>query len=165
MQIFRSGNIISREGLNHRSTFLGHPTPPYWLFMFRSSTLKILMLNLWFLNWENPKRSSKFVEVLEIMNYCFIKGTVNEKSKFWYSFDSVLYQFIETWTSERTLTGLNQLLKCSGFNLYPLSFFLYSPFNLTQKGGGGLKNKTFKRINETARKEVGWICLLFKKKT
>ena len=23
--------------------------------------------------------------------------------------------------------GLEQLLKCSGFNLYPLSFFLYSP--------------------------------------
>jgi len=27
--------------------------------------------------------------------------------------------------------GLYQLLKCLGFSLYPLSFFLYSPFKLT----------------------------------
>ena len=38
------------------------------------------------------------------------------------------YQFLETGTSDRTLMGLDQLLKSLGFSLYPLSFFLYSPF-------------------------------------
>ena len=42
--------------------------------------------------------------------------------------DTVLYQFLETGESDRTLMGLFQLLKCLGFSLYPLSFFLYSPF-------------------------------------
>ena len=49
-------------------------------------------------------------------------------TSFWYNFETVLYQFLETGTLDRTLTGLDQLLKCSSFNLYPLSFFLYSPF-------------------------------------
>ena len=39
-----------------------------------------------------------------------------------YKFDTVLYQFLETGTSERTLRGLDQLLR---YSLYPLSFFLY----------------------------------------
>ena len=30
-------------------------------------------------------------------------------------------------TSDRTLLGLDQLLKCPGFSIYPLSFFFYSP--------------------------------------
>jgi len=49
---------------------------------------------------------------------------------FWYNFDTVLYQFLETETSNRTLTGLNQLLRFSGFSLYPLSFFIDTPFKL-----------------------------------
>ena len=44
-------------------------------------------------------------------------------------FDTVLYQFLWRGTSDRTLMGLNELLKCLGFSLYPLSFFIYSPFN------------------------------------
>ena len=32
-------------------------------------------------------------------------------------------------TSDRSLIGSDQLLKCSGFSPYPLSYFLYSPFN------------------------------------
>ena len=48
---------------------------------------------------------------------------------FWYNFDTVLYQFLETGTSDRCLICIVQNLKFSGFNLYPLSFFLYSPFN------------------------------------
>jgi len=44
----------------------------------------------------------------------------------WYNFYTVLYQFLETETSDRWLFGIVQL---SGFSLYPLSFFLYSPFN------------------------------------
>ena len=31
--------------------------------------------------------------------------------------------------SDRTLMGLDQLLKCLGFCPYPISFFLYSLFN------------------------------------
>ena len=34
---------------------------------------------------------------------------------FWYNFDIVLYKFLETGTSDRTLIGLNQLLRFSGF--------------------------------------------------
>ena len=37
---------------------------------------------------------------------------------------TVLYQFLETGTLDITLIGLDQLLKCSGFNQYLLSFFL-----------------------------------------
>ena len=48
--------------------------------------------------------------------------------KFWYNFGTVLYQFSETRTSDRTLILLDQLLKFLGFSIYPLSFFLYSPF-------------------------------------
>jgi len=44
------------------------------------------------------------------------------------NFDSVLCQFLETGTSDRCLLGIVQLLRFSGFTLYSLSFFLYSPF-------------------------------------
>ena len=47
---------------------------------------------------------------------------------FWYNFDTVLYQFLETGISDRTLIGLDQLLKFLVFSLYPLPFFLLSPF-------------------------------------
>ena len=39
-------------------------------------------------------------------------------------FTAVLYQFLETGSSDITFMGRNQL----DFSLYPLSFFLYSPF-------------------------------------
>ena len=39
--------------------------------------------------------------------------------KFSYKFDTVLYQFLETGTSDETLMGLNQLLKYIGFSLIP----------------------------------------------
>ncbi len=37
------------------------------------------------------------------------------------------YEFLETGTSDRTLIGLDQLLKCVGFSLYPLSFYPKQP--------------------------------------
>ena len=40
----------------------------------------------------------------------------------------VLYQFLETGTSDRCLICIVQNLRFSGFSLYPLSLFLYSPF-------------------------------------
>ena len=53
--------------------------------------------------------------------------TVQTIYTIWYNFDTVLYQFLETGTSDRRLIVQN--LRFSGFSLYPLSFFLYSPFN------------------------------------
>ena len=40
--------------------------------------------------------------------------------RFSYKFGTVLYQFLQTGTSDRTLMGLDLLLKCLGFSLYPL---------------------------------------------
>ena len=45
-----------------------------------------------------------------------------------YNVDTVLCQFLETGTSDRCLICIVQLLRFSGFSLYSLSFFLYSPF-------------------------------------
>ena len=44
-------------------------------------------------------------------------------SRNWHKTVSKLYQ-----TSDRTLKGIVQRLRFSGFILYPLSFFLYNPF-------------------------------------
>ena len=38
----------------------------------------------------------------------------------WYNFDTVLYQFLETGTSDRCLICIVQNLRFSGFSLYPL---------------------------------------------
>ena len=53
--------------------------------------------------------------------------------EFLYKFDTVFYQFLETGTSERTLIGLNLLLRILGFSLYPLLFYLFSPFKVRSK--------------------------------
>ena len=46
-----------------------------------------------------------------------------------YNFNTVLYQLLETGTSDKTFMGHDQELKWLAFSLlYPLSFFLYSPF-------------------------------------
>ena len=47
----------------------------------------------------------------------------------WYNFDTILYQFLETGTSDRYLINIVQRLRFSVFILDPLSFFLYSSFN------------------------------------
>ena len=49
--------------------------------------------------------------------------------EFSFKFDTVLYQFLVTGTSDKCLKCIDQLLTLSSFILYPLSFFLYSPFN------------------------------------
>ena len=46
-------------------------------------------------------------------------------------------------TSDRTLLGLDQLLKCPGFSIYPLSFFFYNPL---------LKNNIYIREMEKEKK-------------
>ena len=52
---------------------------------------------------------------------------------FWYNFDTVLCQFLETVTSNRFLICIRQFLRFSGLIFYSLSFFLYSPFNIDSK--------------------------------
>ena len=46
-----------------------------------------------------------------------------EYIEFLYKFDTVLHQFLETGTSDRCLIGIVQLLRFSGFSLYPLLIF------------------------------------------
>ena len=48
--------------------------------------------------------------------------------KFSYYFNTALYRFLETETSDKIFMGRDQELKWLAFSLYPLSFFLYSPF-------------------------------------
>ena len=48
--------------------------------------------------------------------------------EFSYNFDTVLFPSLETGTSDRCLICMVQLLRFSGFILYPLSFILYIPF-------------------------------------
>ena len=45
------------------------------------------------------------------------------KYTFWYNFDTVLCQFLETRTSDRCLKGIVQLLRFSGISLYPHLIF------------------------------------------
>ena len=47
-----------------------------------------------------------------------------------FNFNTVLNQFLETGTSDKTFMGRDQELKILAFSLYPLSFFLYCPFNI-----------------------------------
>ena len=49
---------------------------------------------------------------------------------FWYNFDTVLSQFLETETSARTRKGFDQFLSNLSFSLYPPFIFLYIPFKL-----------------------------------
>ena len=49
-------------------------------------------------------------------------GRISYIYTFWYNFDTFLCQFLEKGTSDRCLICLNQLLRFSGFSLYPLSF-------------------------------------------
>ena len=71
----------------------------------------------------------RLVAYLEIM-ICLILQILYKilHNTFWYNFDTVLYQFLETGISDKCLICLNQLLKISGFSHYPLSFFIYSTF-------------------------------------
>ena len=55
-------------------------------------------------------------------------GRTSSLYAFWYNFDTVLCQYLETGTSDRCFIGLDQLLRFSGFSLCTLLFFLHSPF-------------------------------------
>ena len=49
--------------------------------------------------------------------------------EFSYKFDTDLYHFFETGTSDRSLKCIIECLKFSCSFLYPFSFSVYSPFN------------------------------------
>ena len=58
--------------------------------------------------------------------YCTVIGGSSGHliRKFWFNLDRVLCQFLETGTSDRWRIGIVQLLRFSGFSLYPLSFWM-----------------------------------------
>ena len=68
------------------------------------------------LNSELGSRASTPLNTGSVFLFNF-KATVKEKC-----FISILYQILETGTSDRTLLCLNQLLRFSGFSLYPFLF-------------------------------------------
>ena len=60
--------------------------------------------------------------------YYVTRTSTNGSAVYW-TRDTVLYQFLETETSDRYLICIVQCLRFSGVSLHPLPFFLYSPFN------------------------------------
>ena len=57
---------------------------------------------------------------------CLILRILYKIYTFWYNFHTVLYQFLETGTSDRTLIGLNNSWYGQVSAYPPLSFFLYT---------------------------------------
>ena len=78
-----------------------------------------------------PASFSMFVKIRTCFNAIF-KG-LYMKNERGYKLDTVLYQFLETGTSDITFMGRDQELKWLAFSLYPLSFFLYSPLSMALK--------------------------------
>jgi len=69
-------------------------------------------------------KNRSFKQIILIKYATNLKTTISQRS-----LENLgLYQFLETGTQDITLIDLDQLLKCLGFSLYPLSFFLNSPF-------------------------------------
>ena len=68
----------------------------------------------------------RICEIWSVLFYNFY--TVLHIYEFSYTFDTVLYQYLKTGTSDRCLICIVQRLRFSGFILFPISFFLYSPF-------------------------------------
>ena len=65
-----------------------------------------------------------FVEFDLFKPTTFIQNYLYELS---YNFDTVLYQFLETGTLDRSLIGIAQRLRFSGFCLYPFHFSFTVP--------------------------------------
>jgi len=76
---------------------------------------------------------------MAVQYYCQLASSVSRDQytelhyiyTFWYNFDTVLCQFLKTGTSDRCLNllGIVQLLKFSGFSLYPFHFSFTVPLN------------------------------------
>ena len=111
------------------------PWKSYLMFMSRETDIKLCQIHTKIFIYTILYKSSKFKQII------FSKYTINLKTKisqrnlrnlcsllFLYKFYTVLYQFLETGTSDMTYMGRDQELKWLAFRLYPLSFFLYYPF-------------------------------------
>ena len=57
-----------------------------------------------------------------------VSSAIFHSNEFLYNFETVVYQFLETGTSDRTNIGRDQLLKFLGLSPYPLSVYFNSPF-------------------------------------
>ena len=101
--------------------------------MYKIRSIKQIIFNKYATNMKmaisQGPRLCVFVEYDLFNTTNFIQNLIYT---FWYNFDTVLSQFLETGTSDRCLTYIVQRLRFSGFILYPLSFFLYSPFKNVQ---------------------------------
>ena len=71
------------------------------------------------------------IVVYRLLRICKIRSVEYCESyiyTFWYNFNTVLYQFLETGTSDRTLICLNQLLEIFRFQPIPLFIFPLQSF-------------------------------------
>ena len=104
----------------------------WWEYWSRDTDVSIIISSLSFkgvfqapLGYRSFQIGCVFVEC--DLFYYYESFTKSYIYLFWYNFDTDLYQVLETGTSDRTLISLYQLPRFSGFSLYPLSFYLYSP--------------------------------------
>jgi len=78
--------------------------------------------------WPVTERSLVEIQICSVFaKYDLFESLITYKYEFWYNFDTVLYQFLETGSSDWTNIDQDQRLKFLGFILYPLSFKLSSP--------------------------------------
>jgi len=78
--------------------------------------------------WPVTERSLVEIQIYSVFaKYDLFESLITYKYEFWYNFDTVLYQFLETGSSDWTNIDQDQRLKFLGFILYPLSFKLSSP--------------------------------------
>ena len=111
-------------------------------FLWRNADIKIILSIISIKNeqiviWANLRfsgscRISSFPDWLRICLiwsvYKYYKSyTKSQIYTFWFNFDTVLYQFLETETSDRCLICIVQHLRFSGLFLYPLSFSFTVP--------------------------------------
>ena len=102
--------------------------------ILRIKILSIIRIKNENLSNSNNERSkpefSGFFDIVVIRLVAYLFNSTNLIHNLTYiRFCIILTRFsINFSRTDSTLTGLDQLLKFSGFSLYPLSFFLYSPF-------------------------------------
>ena len=81
-------------------------------------------------NSQAPVRYRRFQIGCIIVEYGLFNTTTFIQNLIYIRVGIILTQLLETGTSDRCVICIVQCLRFSGFILYPLSFFLYSPFNL-----------------------------------
>ena len=89
------------------------------------------------------------IVVYRLLRICKIRSVESYIYTFWYNFDTVLYQFLETGTSDRTLICLNQLHEIFRFQPIPLFIFPLQSF----------KEKNIKVIFSQTKVKMGTIVI------